>query len=110
MQLNPLDITAFESYQGISIPYFFLGRYDQAVYWVERALRVKRRFGPALIVKIAALAMGGSEPDELRDAVQQLQSLDPGVSIATLMPRLIVSRPSDRELFETALRKAGVPE
>jgi tetratricopeptide (TPR) repeat protein len=110
LQLSPLDIKAFESYLGISFPYFFLGRYDQALNWVERALREKPRLVPALIVKIAALAMGGSDPDELRDTVQQVKSLDPGASIATMMPRLIVSRASDRELFETALRKAGFPE
>jgi TolB-like protein/class 3 adenylate cyclase len=110
MQLSPLDATAFDSYLGISFPYFFLRRYDQAFHWIERALREKPRFLPALMVKIVALAMGGSDPDGLRDAVQQVKSLDPGVSIATLMPRLIVSRASDRELFKTALRKAGLPE
>ena len=75
MQLSPLDTGAFESYLGISFPYFFLGRYDQALHWVERALREKPRLVPALMLKIAALAMDGSHPDELRDTVQQVKSI-----------------------------------
>jgi adenylate cyclase len=110
MQLSPLDPSAFESYMGISFPYFFLGRYDQAIHWVERSLREKPRFVPALIIKIAALAMDGSRPDELRDLVQQVMSMFPGVTIVTGMQRLVVSRSADRELFETALRKAGFPD
>ena len=35
---------SFEAYAGISVPYFFLGRYDQALHWLERALREKPRF------------------------------------------------------------------
>jgi TolB-like protein/class 3 adenylate cyclase len=110
MQLSPRDMMAFDAYMGISFPYFFLGRYDQAIQWAERSLREKPRFVAALIVKIAALAMDGSRPDELRDVVQQLMSVFPGGSIATGMQRLVVSRSADRELFETALRKAGFPD
>jgi tetratricopeptide (TPR) repeat protein len=110
MQLSPLDMMSFESYAGISAPYFFLGRYDQALHWLERALQQKPRYLPALIMKIAALAMGGSRPDELRDAVQQLNLMAPRVTIGGSLQRLVVSRPADRELFETALRKAGLPD
>jgi tetratricopeptide (TPR) repeat protein len=110
MQLSPLDLGAFEAYVGISVPYFFLGRYDQTLHWLERALREKPRFDPARMFKIAALAMDGSHPDELRDLVQQVKSRYPGISIGGTMQRLVVSRPVDRELFETALRKAGLPE
>jgi TolB-like protein len=110
MQLSPLDPGAWEAYLGISVPYLFLGHYDQALQWLERGLREKPRLGPALVVKIAALAMDGSRPDELRDLVQQVKSMYPGISIGGTRLRLVVSRSADRELFETALRKAGFPE
>ena len=110
MQLSPLDPGAFETYMGISGPYFFLGRYDQAIHWVERALRQKPRYLPALMLKIAALAMDGSHPDELRTTVRQVASIIPSVTISGTIERLVVSRSADRELFETALRKAGFPE
>jgi adenylate cyclase len=111
MQLSPRDTLSFESYAGISYPYFFLGRYDQALYWAERALRERPRHIPALFLKVAALAMEGFHPDEVRDMIQHVKSsVHPLVSISGTMLRLVVSRASDRELFETALRKAGLPE
>jgi adenylate cyclase len=109
MRLSPLDIMSCDSYLGISLPYFSLGRYDQALHWVERALRERPRLVSALMVKIAALAMSESDPDELRDVVQRSKSLNPGMSIATILLRMPPCRASDRELVETALRKAGFP-
>lgn len=110
MQLSPRDAFAFETYLGFAAPYFFLGRYDQALYWAERALRDFPRSVRALVWKIVALAMIGHRPDELADLIQQLKSLRPRFSIAGSMVRLVVSRASNRKLFETALRRAGLPE
>ena len=45
MRLSPLDDDAFQSYHGISLTCFFLGHYDQAVEWSERALRDKPPLG-----------------------------------------------------------------
>src|SRR4030095_4784958 len=39
MQLDPLDYDAVESYQGIALACFFLGRYDDAAVWADRVLR-----------------------------------------------------------------------
>jgi TolB-like protein/class 3 adenylate cyclase len=107
LQLSPQDIMAFEAYAGISAPHFFLGHYDQALHWAERALREKPGFRLALFVQIVALAMEGSRRDELRNIVQQLP---PGLTITWMLQRLILSRSTDRELVETALRKAGYPD
>lgn len=110
MQLGPQDYLAWESYLGISVPCFFLERFDQAFYWSDRALQMKPRFGPLVVVRIAAWAMAGIRPSELQDTVQQLNSARPDMSIATIMKRLPVYRSADRELFKKALHKAGLPE
>jgi TolB-like protein len=112
LQLDPRDTNAFEAYSGISLSHFFLRHYNQAILWAERALREKPRFIRALMFKMGALAMDGSDPDELRDIVQRLKSLWPDKSLTTLSSRLAVYRTADRELFETALRKAkaGFPD
>jgi adenylate cyclase len=107
LQLSPQDVMAVEAYAGISAPHFFLRHYDQALHWAERALREQPWMRQALGVKIAALAMAGSRPDELRNTLQQLR---PGLTIAWIMQRLPLSRCRDRELLETALRKAGFPD
>jgi adenylate cyclase len=107
LQLSPQDALAFEVYAGISAPHFFLGHYDQALYWAERALREKSSTGLALAIKIVALAMAGSRPDELRNTVQQVR---PGRTVTWIMQRVPLSRSRDRELLEAALRNAGFPD
>ena len=109
MQLGPQDY-AWASYLGISFPCFFLGRFEQAFHWADRALQINPRVDPTVLVRIAAWAMAGSHPSELRDAVQQLRSARPNMSIATIMSRLPAYRSADRDLFKMALRKAGLPE
>ena len=111
MQLSPRDTQSFEAYMGISFPYFFLGQYDQAIYWSERALREKPRYFPALLLRLAALAMEGSRPGEVQNALQQLNlATHHPMSISEILFALPVHSQSDRELFATALRKAGLPE
>jgi adenylate cyclase len=111
MQLSPRDARSAETYMGISFPYFFLGRYEQAIQWSERALGERPRYVPALLLRLAALAMEGSRPGEVQVALQQLRSATyPSVSISGILQDLSVHSRSDRELFETALRKAGLPE
>jgi adenylate cyclase len=110
LRLSPQDSFAFESYFGLAAPHFFLGRYEEALDWLGRALRESPRYLPALMFKVAALAMDGSHPDELRDTVQQLKAGYPDMSVTEILLRLTVSRSTDRELFTTALRKAGFQE
>ena len=74
MQLSPRDPQSFEAYSGISYPYFFLGQYKAAIYWSERALRDKPRYVQALLLRLAALAMEGSDPGEVQAALQQLEA------------------------------------
>jgi tetratricopeptide (TPR) repeat protein len=110
MQLSPRDPQSFGSYAGISYPYFFLGQYEQAIHWSERALRDKPRYVPALLSRLAALAMEGSHPGEVQNALRQLEAASHfPVSISGTLFALPLYSRSDRELLATALRKAGVP-
>jgi adenylate cyclase len=110
MQLSPLDDDAFVSYVGISRSCFFLGRYDHAVNWSDRALRDRPRWAPALVVKVAAVAMCGHRADELPDLVQQLLSLLPRMTITGFRRRTPMYQADDREHFAEALRTAGIPD
>jgi TolB-like protein/class 3 adenylate cyclase/Tfp pilus assembly protein PilF len=110
MRLSPLDNDAFQSYHGISLTCFFLGHYDQAVEWSERALRDKPRSVPALLVNVAALALRGHHADQLPDLVRQLLSIVPGVTIKSVRRSMSAYRAADRKLYEDALRTAGISE
>ncbi|MBI2736874.1 MAG: adenylate/guanylate cyclase domain-containing protein [Rhodospirillales bacterium] len=107
LQLSPQDELAIEALSGIGVPHFFLGHYDEALHWAERTLGVQPSHGQGLGLKILALAMAGSRPDELRYAVQQLPQRP---TVAWVMERVPLSRSCDRELMEMALRKAGFPD
>ena len=111
MQLSPRDVQSFVAYTGISYPYFFLGQYTKAIHWSERALQEKPRYTTALLVRLAALAMEGSRPSEAQKALQQLNlATHHPMSMSEILFALPVHSQSDRELFATALRKAGLPE
>jgi adenylate cyclase len=111
MQLSPRDPQSFDAYSGISYPYFFLGQYKAAISWSERALRDKPRYVPALLSRLAALAMEGSHSGEIQTALRQLEAASHfPASISAILYVLPLYSRSDRELFETALRKAGVPD
>lgn len=110
IQLSPLAEDAFRSYNGISLPCFFLRRYDKAVEWSDRALRDRPRWPAALMVKVAAAAMCDHRAAELPDLVSQLLSVLPRITVHGYRRRSAMYRAVDREHFAKALRTAGIPE
>jgi adenylate cyclase len=110
MRLSPLVDDAWQSYHGISLTCFFLGQYDEAVKWAERALRDKPRSVPCLLVKVAALALQGDHANQLPDLVQRLLSIVPGVTIKSVRRAMSAYRPAELKLYEDALRTAGIAE
>jgi adenylate cyclase len=109
MRLSPLDPLAFRSYAGIGRPYFFSGRYEEAIAWADKALSVSPNFVTALQLKVAAAAMAGRS-DAAREAVRQLRAIRPDISIATILRRSPIRAQFQRDFFEAALRKGGLPE
>jgi adenylate cyclase len=109
MRLSPLDPLAFRSYAGIGRPYFFSGRYEEAIAWADKALSVSPNFVTALQLKVAAAAMAGRS-DAAQEAVRQLRAVRPDISIATILRRSPIREQRQRDFFEAALRKGGLPE
>ena len=109
MRLSPLDPLAFRSYAGIDRPYFFSGRYEEAIAWADKALSVSPNFVTALQLKVAAAAMAGRS-DAAQEAVRQLRAVQPDISIATILRRSPIREQRQRNFFEAALRKGGLPK
>lgn len=109
MRLSPLDPLAFRSYAGIGRPYFFSGRYEEAIAWADKALSVTPNFVTALQLKVAAAAMAGRS-DAAQEAVRQLRAVRPDISIATILRHSPIRAQFQRDFFEAALRKGGLPE
>jgi tetratricopeptide (TPR) repeat protein len=109
MRLSPLDPQAGWHYTGIAWPYFYSGRFHDAIVWADKGTHEMPQVTFPLRVKIAAAAMA-DRVEETRAAVQQPLVLKPDASITTLM-QWNLSRPqAQRDFYEAALRKAGLPD
>jgi TolB-like protein len=110
MQLDPMDPWAFDAYFGIALPYFFTGRYEEALAWVDKTLLNRPNFVSAFGMKIAASAMAGRPSGEIQEAIGWLHALDPEVSITKIEQRIAHFRRLDVELLAKAMHLAGLPE
>lgn len=107
IRLSPRDPLGYGYYAGIAFPCFYMGMYDEAIAWADKALHLEPNFWHALMIKVAAAAMA-ERPAALEDATRRLLAARPGFSISRVLP--IARARSQRELFDSALRKAGLPE
>jgi len=83
--------------------------YDQAAEWAQKALQINPDF-PACLRLLAATYGQLGRTDEARAALDQLQCLVPGQTIAAARSQLPLKRPEDMERYLDGLRKAGLPE
>jgi TolB-like protein/Tfp pilus assembly protein PilF len=110
MQLGPMEPLVAGSYAGIAHPYFFTGRYEQALAWLAKALPHRRHHIPTILLHLGCVAKVGRLADDLQQALTQLRSQMPDASIAKALQMLGPARPADREHYAAALRLAGLPE
>jgi tetratricopeptide (TPR) repeat protein len=107
IRLSPFDPLGYCCYTGIANPCFYIGRYDDAIAWADKALHLEPNFWHALMIKVAAAAMA-QRPAALEDATRRLLATQPNFSISRALS--VARARSQRELFDAALRKAGLPE
>jgi TolB-like protein/tetratricopeptide (TPR) repeat protein len=109
IRLSPLDPEMFRAYVGTAYSHFYLGRFEEALLWGEKALRELPTFLPAAGVIAASHALAGRR-DEAEHAMRYLRELDPTLRISNLRQWWPLRRPEDVARFEDGLRKAGLPE
>jgi tetratricopeptide (TPR) repeat protein len=108
LRLSPLDPLR-HYYDGLAAPAALAaGRYELAVEFAERSLRVNRLHSPTL----RALAIAQSELGQMeaaRATVKQLLVLEPGLSERSYLQRSPAGANETRVAYARALRRAGVP-
>jgi len=109
IRLSPLDPEMFRAYVGTAYSHFYLGRFEEALLWGEKALRELPTFLPAASVIAASHALAGRR-DAAERAMRYLRELDPTLRISNLRQWWPLRRPEDLARFEEGLRKAGLPE
>lgn len=109
IRLSPVDPRTFGRYGGIGHACFYMGNYDEALAWADKALHHEPKYLPALVLKLGATAM--TKPAEsLPEVARRLMAVRPGITIAQLVETQAIRLPSQRDPFEAAFRKAGLRE
>ena len=110
MRLSPCDPHISWWHHFTAYGHFFLGRYEEAVKWEEKALSYFPDVPMCLSLQAANLAMAGRF-EESRKFMFRLRQLAPTLRISNLGETLFVfRRPQDFAKYVEAIRKAGLPE
>ncbi|MNT33169.1 hypothetical protein D3C72_1690810 [compost metagenome] len=89
--------------------HLFLGRYDAAIQWTEKALRDLPSFLMAAAIVAASHALAGRTEDARR-AMAHLRKLDPALRVSNITDWLPIHRPDNLAALADGLRQAGLPE
>jgi len=109
MRLSPVDLRLYVMQDAIASAHISAGRYDVAVAWAEKALRLQSRYQPTLRLLAVSYALSG-RIEQARATLARLREVNPQVRIADLPDILPYRRPEDFARYADALRMAGLPE
>jgi TolB-like protein len=109
MRLSPLDPELYRMQVGMAAAHLFLGRYDEAASWAEKACRELPSFLLPTGILAASQALAGRIAEARRTA-DHLQQLNPSLRLSNLADWLPSRRPEDLAILADGLRKAGLPE
>src|SRR5262249_19372787 len=110
MRLSPLDPRIFAWQYYTSLAHLFVGRYDEAAGWAERAIRNEPNMSGAMRAGAASHALAGRLA-EARQIMERLRQLDPALRVSNLGELLPpFRRAEDRARIVDGLRKSGLPE
>ncbi len=109
MRLSPLDPEMYRMQAGTAAAYLFMGRFDMASSWAEKAIRDLPSFLLAAAVLAASHAHAGRIA-EAKCAMEHLRELDPTLHLSNIVNWLPIRRPENLATLVDGLRKAGFPE
>jgi len=109
LRLSPLDSHRGSMFAAMAAAHFLAGSYDDALAWAERATRERRGFSFSGVLIAASAALAGNA-DRAREALDELRSTHPNMSVSKQSLSFPFRRPQDIERLAEGLRKAGLPE
>lgn len=108
MRLSPLDPELYRMQAGMAAAYLFLGHYEAAVSWAEKAHRALPSFLLVAVVLASSHALAGRPSDAQRAMVQVCQ-LAPGLRLSNLRDWLPIHKPENLATLVDGLSQAGLP-
>jgi tetratricopeptide (TPR) repeat protein len=109
MRLSPHDPQIFNMQAATALAHFFAGRYAEAAFWAEMAVRGQPNFLISLCVAVASSSLAG-RPAEVQKAMARLREIAPALRLSNLRDFMLLGRPEDYNRLVEGLRKAGLPE
>jgi adenylate cyclase len=109
MRLDPMSPTAHVQLFYVSLAHFAAGRYETAVDWAKRSLRLQPDFEVAYRTLAASYAQLG-QMEEAQAAVANGLRLKPHLTISRIGDQSIGASPDFLKRWLDGLRKAGLPE
>ena len=109
MRLSPYDPYIFGTQSAMASAHLAAGRYAEALFWAEKASRVKPDYLLAACIVAASRALAG-RIEEARNAVATLRRLDPELRLSNLKSVISYLQTRDFEKWADGLRMAGLPE
>ena len=109
LRLSPLDPFSFNSYIGLGLSHFALGKPDEAVQWTRRAMREK--VGMTWAYRdLATFLTAAGKVNEAKAALAKLVETRPYLTIAAVAKALSFMEPSLLRRYVEGLRIAGLRE
>ena len=105
IRLNPIPPNRYLWSLGLS--YAFMGRYEEAITWCEKAVRQEPNDLLARMMMTVVYSLSGRDEKAQAEAAEVLR-IQPKFSLEQLRKRLTYKREEDRERVLGALRKAGL--
>jgi TolB-like protein len=109
MRLSPLDPELYRMQAGMAIAHLFVGRFDIASSWAEKAFRDLPSFLLAAAILAASHALTGRMAEAQR-AMDHLRQLNPTLRLSNIVDWLPIHRPENLATLVDGLRRAGLPE
>lgn len=109
IRLSPLDPELYRMQAGLAAAHLFMGRYDVALSWAEKALRELPSFLMAVAIEAACHALAQRDA-QARHALDQVRRLDPTLRLSNLAAWLPIRRAENLATFTQGLRRAGLPQ
>jgi TolB-like protein len=109
MRLSPLDPELYRMQAGMAAAHLFVGRFDTASSWAEKAFRDLPSFLLVVAILAASHALAGRTAEAQR-AMDHLRQLDPTLRLSNIADWLPIHRPENLATLVDGLRRAGLPE
>ncbi len=109
LRLSPADSDATLFNSRIGMAHCYLGDYEAAAQWTDKAIRLPGANWPMRAFRVAALAQLGRN-DDASDALADLLRFRPDITLSFVRNRLPTADVAYRESIFAGLRKAGLSE